>query len=449
MKMLRTFTLLVTLAASAALPAAPDSTQSVPDRLDLPTALRFALENNFTIRQARERLNQAEGALMTARAGLLPHASVDSSYSRTSRQITTDVQDDELWSASAGVTQTVYAGGSVAAGARAARASRDAAQYELQATINQIVAGVRIGFFSVLRAQETIAVREQSLGLLEEELKNARNRYEAGAGAQFDVLRAEVALANGRPPLITARNDLKIAIEELRELLGFTNREGTNLDKVPDFVGELSISQEQFSLADVLEASRRDRPELQALAKGINIAQSGVTIARAGYLPTVGVSAGWEIVGNRARYHSMTGHSNYDGWYLGAQSSWAVFDGRATAGRVRSAKSQLNQARLSLQQQELAIDVDVRRAFATWQEAVELVTASGKVVEQATEALRLSRARFDVGAATQLDVLQAQVALTEAGNNKVQALYAYNAALAQLRLAIGQRDPELPGATVR
>ncbi len=447
--MLRKLTLLASLAAAASLPAAPAGTPSVPDRLDLPTALGFALENNYTIRQARERLNQAEGALMTARAGLLPRASVDSSYSRTSRQITTETMDDENWSASAGVSQTVYAGGAVAANARAARAARDAAGFELQATINQILAGVRIGFFSVLRAQETIAVREQSLALLEEELKNARNRYEAGAGAQFDVLRAEVALANGRPPLITARNDLRIAIEELRELLGFDARGESDLEKVPEFVGELRFGDEQFALAEVLEAARRDRPELQAIAKGINVAQFGVTVARAGYLPQVGVSAGWQIVGNRARFHSMTGHSNYDGWFVGAQSSWAVFDGRATAGRVRSAKSQLNQARLSLQQQELAIDVDVRRAFASWQEAVELVSASTRVVEQATEALRLSRARFDVGAATQLDVLQAQVALTEAGNNKVQSLYAYNAALAQLRLAIGARESALPGATVR
>jgi outer membrane protein TolC len=114
--------------------------------------------------------------------------------------------------------------------------------------------------------------------------------------------------------------------------------------------------------------------------------------------------------------------------------------------KVRSARSQATQARLSLQEQELAIDVEVRRAFASWQQAVELVAASSKVVEQATEALRLPRARLDVGAATQLDVLQAQVALTEAGNNKVQSLYAYNAAVAQLRKAMGQPDPDVASA---
>lgn len=439
MNTLRLLPCLAAFAATAVL-AAPDNSQPVPDRLDLPSALQYALEHNFSIRQARERLNQAEGALLTARSGMLPQATVSSAYTRNSEQITIPGNDDETWNATAQVSQTVYAGGAVSAGARAARASRDAAQYQLQAITNNVVAGVRTGFYNVLRARETIKVREQALALLEEELKNARNRYEAGAGAQFDVLRAEVAVANGRPPLITARNDLRIAIEELRELLGFGNRDAANLDKVPEFLGELGFANDQYALADVLDAARRLRPELQALAKGVTVADAGVTVARAGYLPRVSVGAGWEIVGNRITPHA--GESSRDGWFLGAQSSWAVFDGRATAGRVRSAKSQANQAKLSLQEQELSIDVEVRRAFATWQESVELVNASTRVVEQATEALRLSRARFDVGAATQLDVLQAQVALTEAGNNKVQALFAYNAAVASLRKATGQPDPD-------
>ncbi|MBK8475774.1 MAG: TolC family protein [Opitutaceae bacterium] len=430
------------LALTAVAGAAPHAAQPVPERLDLPNALRYAAENNFSIRGARERLNQAEGSLMTARSGFLPQAGVDASYSRTSDQLTFG-RDSESWSTSASVDQTVYAGGAVAAGARAARAARDAALYELQAITNEVLAGVRTGYYNVLRARETIKVREQALSLLEEELKNARNRYEAGAGAQFDVLRAEVALANGRPPLITARNDLRIGIEELRQLLGFVNRQGDNLTKVPDFLGALNFGDEQFVLEQALESGRLHRPELQALAKGVSIADASVTVARAGYLPKVGASAGWQMISNPSTQNSLTKHSNYDGWFFGAQSSWAIFDGRATAGRVRSAKSQAAQARLSLQEQELAVDVEVRRAFATWQQTVELVTASNKVVEQASEALRLSRARFDVGAATQLDVLQAQVALTEAGNNQVQALFGYNVSVTQLRKAMGVPDPEV------
>ena len=130
-----------------------------------------------------------------------------------------------------------------------------------------------------------------------------------------------------------------------------------------------------------------------------------------------------------------------DGWNVGLQSSWAIFDGRATTGRVRQARSQLEQARLSVAEQRLAIEVEVRRALSSLQEALELAEAAQKVVTQAEEALRLANARYSAGTATQLDVLSAQVALTQARDNQLQANYSYNVALATMRTAIGQVDP--------
>jgi outer membrane protein TolC len=125
---------------------------------------------------------------------------------------------------------------------------------------------------------------------------------------------------------------------------------------------------------------------------------------------------------------------------LGLQSNWAIFDGRATAGRVAQAKSVFNQAKLSLADAQLAVEVDVRRAFSQWQQANELVEASQKVVEQATEAVRLANARYNAGTGTQLDVLQAQTDLTTARTNQIQAFYNYNVAVAALRKATGQAD---------
>jgi TolC family type I secretion outer membrane protein len=430
---------LLCLATAATLAAAPNPDQPVPDRLDLPGALGFAVENNFTIRGARAQVRQAEGSLVTARAGYLPHLGVDAGYTNVSDRARTSAANQN-WSATASVQQSLYSGGAVSGSVRAARASRTAAELQLQATINGVLAGVRIDFYNVLRARETIKVREEAITLLEEELKNARNRYEAGAGAQFDVLRAEVALANGRPPLITARNDLRIAIEELRQMLGFTNRATNQPGKIPEFLGRLEYREDSFTLDAALDAARANRPELQAYAQQLTAAEAGVRIARAGYYPTLGASAGWEVFRDPLK---PSVSDDRDGWIVGLKSTWAIWDGRSTAGKVHTAKAKAEQARLSMQEQQLSIDVEVRRAFATWQEAVELVTVSNKVVEQAKEALRLSRARFDVGAATQLDVLQAQNALTDAGNNQVQALYSYNVSVTQLRTAMSLPDPDV------
>jgi outer membrane protein TolC len=107
---------------------------------------------------------------------------------------------------------------------------------------------------------------------------------------------------------------------------------------------------------------------------------------------------------------------------------------------VIQARSALEQARLSTTEAQLAAEVEVRTAFSSFQEATELADASQKVVAQAEEAVRLATARYNAGTATQLDVLQAQVDLTTARTNQVQAYYTYNVAVARLRKAMGMSD---------
>ncbi len=129
----------------------------------------------------------------------------------------------------------------------------------------------------------------------------------------------------------------------------------------------------------------------------------------------------------------------------GVQAQWNIFDGRAVAGRVAQAKSQLRQTKLVIEEAILAIDVEVRRSHSSLIEAWELVDASGKVIEQASEALRLAEARYNAGTATQLDLLTSQVDLTRAKLNQLEAFYRYNVALAAMRKAIAQADPYITG----
>jgi len=107
---------------------------------------------------------------------------------------------------------------------------------------------------------------------------------------------------------------------------------------------------------------------------------------------------------------------------------------------VRQAKSQLEQARLATASEELEIDVEVRQAISSLQEAQELLAASKQTIEQAAEALRLADAKFHAGSATQLDVLTSQVSLTQARTDQLTANYNYLVALANVRKAVGLSD---------
>jgi outer membrane protein TolC len=196
--------------------------------------------------------------------------------------------------------------------------------------------------------------------------------------------------------------------------------------------------------------AHQNRPELASLAKRSEAGDQALTTARAGYYPNVGVFAGysWSESDLAAAptiglpfASSFTGH----GWLAGAQGNWSIFDGRATAGRVVQAKAKLREAKLSESQEDLSVEIEVRQAFSAWQEASDLLTATQKTVEQATEALRLADNRFKAGTATQLDVLTSQVALTQARTNAIQADYNYLVAVASLRQAMGQGDALVGG----
>jgi outer membrane protein TolC len=426
---------------SAAQPAPPD----VPPRLDLKGAIGFAVENNFAIRQARERIREQEGLIVEIKAQVLPNASLNSLYSLTDRELSSDRgfgaapdKDQQYWSIALEVRQLLYSGGGVKNALDAQKLARESALLELQGVINDALLDVRTRFYNVLLTREQIGVQEENVRLLREQLQTAKNRFEAGSSSNFEVLRAEVAVANAQPALIRARNGYRTAIDELRQALGYANPRAESVRKIPEFLGTLDFQPVNYDLQKALDDARANRPELKRLEKLALAREAGVKVAKSDYQPDLALVGGYEL---RKNNFSDRFKNSPDGWSIGLQSNWAIFDGRATAGRVAQARSQLNQARLLTAETTLAVEVEVRRALSSLQEAAELAEAAQKVVAQAEEALRLADARYAAGTATQLDVLEARVALTDSRNNQLSANYSYNVAVAAMRKAVGAADP--------
>src|SRR6185312_9511368 len=276
-------------------------------------------------------------------------------------------------------TQMLFAGGGVRSSIKSASLTREAAILDLKAVINDALLSVRTAFYDVLLNREKIKVQEQNVELLKQQLKNVTDRFNAGTVSSFEKLRAEVAVANAQVPLITARNDYRLAIEALRQALGFTTNKQEFLQKIPNFIGTLDYTPANFDLQASFEAAHNNRPDLQRLAKLTAASEQTVTTARSTYYPNLSLYGGYEL---RKGATERFGDSP-DGWLVGLQSQWAIFDGRATHGRVVQARSLLEQTKLSLTQAQLDAEVDVRRAFSSWQEATELADASQKVVAQA------------------------------------------------------------------
>jgi outer membrane protein len=166
----------------------------VPDTLDLKGAIGFAVQNNFAIRQARERIKQQDGVVIEVSAREIPNVAATGSYQRNATEITqTSPASDRYWAISLTATQALFAGGGIRSAVKSSELTREAALLDLKSVINDALLGVRTTFYSVLLAREKIIVQEKNLDLLKQQLKNVSNRFDAGTVSSFEKLRASMA----------------------------------------------------------------------------------------------------------------------------------------------------------------------------------------------------------------------------------------------------------------
>jgi outer membrane protein TolC len=130
--------------------------------------------------------------------------------------------------------------------------------------------------------------------------------------------------------------------------------------------------------------------------------------------------------------------ADLSGWIAGAQVTWNIFDGQLTRGKIREAQARYERAQLDVDDSARQIELDVRTAYFNFINAREILDSQKLVQDQAREALRLAEARHSAGSATQLEVLNAQTALTQARTTQVQALHDYSAARSRLQRALGE-----------
>ena len=432
--------LFVAMAASAASrPMSRPAPPPLPEEISLAVAIDYALENSFAILQAKERIQEQYGLVLEVGAGVLPTLSLNSSYSEQDEDLLGFQEaNEEDWRVSLQVRQALYAGGSLRASIRAQDALEQAVLYDLQTQVEATIQDVKTRYYDVLLARDTISVEEENIELLNEQLANTESRFEAGSVSNFDVLQAKVSLANAQPALIRARNDFRVAEAELKKAVGYI-KVADYVTKSPNYTGELDAELKDYALIDSLTTAMQKRPELQQLALIADASEEGIDVARAGFRPTVDLIGSYDF---RRSYE--TGDDRFDspedGWFVGVESTWNIWDGRATKGRVVQAKSQLRQDELNLSETRLTVEVEVRRAISELQGSAELLNAAREVTGQAEEALRLANERYNVGSSTFLDTLQARVALTDARNNELQANYSYLVSITNLQRAIGETN---------
>ena len=462
---------------------------SAPRRFTLDEAILTALQRNPTLLIAEQEIKRTQGVIIQIRAEILPHINasgifdwtdpnligarilggtttgtsttpgstatgaaaslVDSPPSqvrdvagpalaaRSSTPSTTNTQTSDVsYSINVLGTQLIF-NGTTWPSIRGTFFQRDSAYFAFRNILDQLLATVKTQFYQIVVNRELIKVQEQSVQLLQSQLQDQQNRFEAGTVPRFNVLQAEVAYYNQLPLLITAQNNYRISQLTLAKTLGldFQPRRGEN--PLLEVIGEMPYVPRTIALADAIELGKQRRPFLkQARANVLNQRQQ-LRAATGQWLPTITTTGGGEWVSSPT---NSSWHDISKGWIAQVQGSLPIWDSGQIYGQVKQQRALLSEAEFTYEDDARQVELEVQTAYSNLQQNRELIKSQEKNVGLAEEALRLAKARLDAGAGVQLDVLNAQVQLLTAQSTQLQALFGYNSSLAEFDRATGAQS---------
>jgi outer membrane protein len=407
--------------------------------LSLSDSINIALQQNGTILRGKSDLEAQYGIVVQTRAIAIPKVSVNGNY-----QYSTEVETipfpgfepiNHTWAVNIQVVQTIYQGGQVSASLRSAKLTKEQAMLQYQTVIADSLLQVRVAYYDVLAAAEQVVVEDASVKLLQQQLEDQQRRLDAGTVPRFNVLQADVALANERPRLIQARNAHRIAKNNFVNLLGYRLPQQVLEDIPLQLTDKFDSDPYTIELPIAISRALQSRSELAALRKEQDLRKESVIGAKSTYKPSMQIFAGYGA--RNTEFISSDPGQEVHGVSAGAQVNWSLFDGFLTRGKVDQAEAQYRGSRVDMDNELRDIELEVRTDYSNFIEARETLESQKKVQEEAEEALRLAQARNDAGTGTQLDVLAAQTSLTQARSTQVQALHDYDVTRARLERAMG------------
>jgi outer membrane protein TolC len=439
MALVRTLRVIVTLALLAVLPHPAGA-----EPLSRAEAVARALAANPEVLRSQEGLAILRGKGREALADALPELTVYGTGTRfRDPSLLNSPSFDEfppefrealnpvaanLFEGTAALKQTLW---SFKLG-RAIKAARLAVRFgheDIHRVRQQIALDTVRAYNDYLLARERVVVTQKSVRLRESHLEMARNRRAAGVATELDVLRSQVDLENQKAQLERYRGEQDWA-------QGALNAAMVRPIETPiEPTDALTAEPLPVSVEEVTRAALETRPELKAAALNEKIRTELIGVARAESRPRLDFNGSY---GYSVRQPGNFLEGDFAKWNAGITLTIPVFDGWRTAGKVAQARGERNQATQDRLALENRVRLEARQSLDRLVSAGRVLDASELNVTQATRALQMTQANYQHGAATTLDVLDAQAALTLAESLRLQSLYDHANARATLRFAMGQ-----------
>ena len=416
--------------------------------MDLEKAKEIALMNNPSVKLARENLDKTQTQVTEARSGMFPSLSGFTSFQHAwelptfilnlppemggQQKFKMGTENNIAYGIN--LNQPLFTGGSIWNGYSISRKAREIATQQLKSTEQNILINVTSAYFGVLFARSTVQVSQDALKSAEKNLEQVNQFFNAGKASRFDVLRAEVQVANFKPTLVSAKNSYILAESQLRSILGLKQESELVFIDDLEFIDDPLLTAELDQLVEIALASR---PEIYMINSQKDIAQYQLNLARASYMPSLFFSSNYQYQGMRDDL-DFTGDDFYKSFNSTLSLSIPIFSGWKNSSKIQQARIGIKESNYQEESLVNGIQFEVKAAFYRMKETWENVLTQQKTIEQAKEALRLANLMYAEGASTQLDVLNANLALNQARMNHQKSLFDYNVALASIKKAINQ-----------
>ena len=409
-------------------------------------AVARALERNPAVKRSLADREGLRGRAKQARADALPEVNVYGTFLRYQDpsflnspnidQLPPDLLGafrplpSNLWDGNVSMRQTLWSF-SLGKAIRAAGYAEHLGEENVRTARQDVALQAIFAYNAHLLALGQVKVAETVVNQKEKQLEMARTRRGNGVATDLEVLRFEVDLANARTTLLRLQGAAELARGDLNAVMVEPTDKAIEPTDVLEFVE--AVADQQQVVREAVSA----RPEIQAVGWSERISDEAIGIYKADMQPRLDFNGafGWST-----RLTENFFQPNYEKWSLSVTLKIPVFDGFRTAGRVaqaRAERARIEQDRVAL---ETLIDLEAKQAVDRLRVAASVFHAAELNVAQATKALDMTQANYRLGAATTLDVLDAQAAFTQAEFSRLEALHAHANARAGLRYVMGQ-DP--------
>ena len=424
-------------------------TGTSPMVLTLDRALEIAAKQNRDIQVADQDRLKADAQITEARSGAFPQLNVSGVYTRniknavmfvppnslinpTDKTMTIEFGSANAYAASATLNQPLF-NFRVGTALDIATTYAEYADRGYQVTEENVALQTKKAFYTVLLARELVRANREGLDVVRANLENLRAQYNKGTAAEFDLLRAEVQVANTEPLSIAAENGLLLAKNNLKNVLALP------LDQDIDVQGELAYQDIQ---PDVLESRRREavatNSSIAQLTLQESLLQKNISVERAGHYPTLDLTGAymWQSQDNSFIFKDYLWANSFN---VGLKLSIPIFDGFRTSSRTEQAIVDHQKIVTLRQKAEEGLRLQIQSLELRMAEARKRIDGQVKSLGQAQKAVHIAQTRFTSGVGTQLELMDTQVAMTRTQTNYAQGIYDYLVARAEWENAVGRQ----------